>query len=95
VGIFSKFGKVSRVAGTYKDTVSSAEYLARTSFGMLAEKPADEQRKILERVTELLGRLHEAIDREVPLVVTLTMLTAIQGLDKTTRKATGDIAHAL
>ena len=32
---------------------------------MLAEKSANEQAKIEKRVTELLGRLHKAIDDEV------------------------------
>ena len=96
MGIFSKFGKVYQDAGsqTYRDTVSSAEYLARTSFGLLAEEPAGEQTKILKRVTKLLGKLHDAIDHEVPLVVTLTMLTALQALNKTMRKTADNISHA-
>jgi hypothetical protein len=56
VGIFSKFGKAYQIGGskTHKDTVSSVECLARTAFGMLAEKSANEQTKVRQRVTELL-----------------------------------------
>ena len=61
---------------------------------MLAEKSANEQAKIQKRVTELLGGLHKAIDDEVPLVVALTMLTALQALTKTMRKVADDISHA-
>ncbi len=96
MGIFSKFGKAYQDTGsqTYKDTVSSVEYLARTSSRMLAEEPAGEQTKILERVTRLLGKLHDALDHEVPLVVTLTILTALQGLNKTLQRVADDISHA-
>ncbi len=94
MGIFSKFGKTYQIGGskTYKDAVSSVEYLARTAFGMLAEKPASEQTKIQRRVIELLGRLHKAIDGEVPLVATLTMLTALQALTKTMQKVADDMS---
>ncbi len=86
--MFSKFGKAYQIGGskTHKDTVSSVECLARTAFGMLAEKSANEQTKVRQRVTELLKRLHKAVDDEVPLVVTLTMLTALQALAKTMQK---------
>jgi hypothetical protein len=80
VGIFRKFAKAYRVldSETYKETMRSAEGIARASYGMLADKSTAEQAQILERVTSLSEKVNDAVDQETPLVVALTLLTAIR-----------------
>lgn len=80
MGIFKKFGKAYKVVGseTYRETLDSVEKIAVGSYQLLADKTPDEQTQILERVTELLSKLHDATDHETPLVYSLTLLTAIR-----------------
>jgi hypothetical protein len=80
VGFFRKFSRAYRVldSETYKDTIRSAETLASASLRLLADKSAEEQTKITERVNNLSEKLYDAIDHEIPLVVSLTLLTAIR-----------------
>jgi hypothetical protein len=79
VGIFSRFSKAYRVCDstTYRETIASAEKIAAASYGLLAGKPADEQKKILERVNSLSEKPHDAVDDETPLIVALTLLMTI------------------
>jgi hypothetical protein len=56
----------------------SVKKIASSSLQILADKSAEERAKILERVTELSEKLQTAIADEIPLVVSLTLLTAIR-----------------
>ena len=83
MGIFSKFAKAYRVykSETYRETTKSVERLAGASLRLFAEKSAQDKAQILERVTELSGRLHNAIGAEIPVVVALALLTTIRTYD--------------
>jgi hypothetical protein len=80
VGFFRKLSRAYRVVDsqTYKDTIRSTETLTSASLRLLADKTAEEQTQITEPVNNLSEKLHDAIDHEIPLVVALTLLTAIR-----------------
>ena len=84
MNIFSKFKKTYRIldSETYRETISSTERLASASYRLFANKTPEEQSQILERVTELSSKLHDAIDHETPLIVALTLLTAVRAHDQ-------------
>lgn len=63
---------------TYRETMHSVEKLADASFRLFAEKPKEEQVRILTRIVGLSERVNEALGKEAPLVVALTLLTAIR-----------------
>jgi hypothetical protein len=80
VGLFDKFSKAYRAydSSTYKETMQSVEKIAGASLRLLADKSREEQTQLLGRVTELSEKLHDAIDHETPLVISLTLLMAIR-----------------
>jgi hypothetical protein len=80
VSIFRKFAKADRVYDSqpYRETMRSVEKVASSALKILNDKSAEEKAKILERVTELSEKLQDAIDHEIPLVVSLTLLSAIR-----------------
>ena len=88
MGIFGRFAKAYRVyhSETYRETIRSAETVAGASLRLFADQSAREQAQILERVTELSEKLHNAIDGEIPLVIALTLLTAIRAHEQVLKK---------
>jgi hypothetical protein len=85
VGIFRKFQKASRVyrSDTYKETMDSVERLAAASYGLITSKSPQEQADLLARVTELSEKISAAMENEVPLVISLTLLTVARVHDQT------------
>jgi hypothetical protein len=63
--------------------MDSAERLAAASYGLIASKSPQEQADLLARVTELSEKISAAVENEVPLVVALTLLTALRVHDQT------------
>lgn len=63
---------------TYCETMHSVEKLATASFRLFAEKPTGQQTKILTQMADLSKKVNEALGEESPLVVALTLLTAIR-----------------
>lgn len=90
VGLFDKVSKAYRVynSSTYKETMRSVEKIAGASFRLLADKSREEQTQIFVRMTELSEKLRDAIDHEAPLVVSLTLLTAIRVHEQALQKQT-------
>jgi len=80
VGLLSKFTKAYRVldSETYRETIKSVEKIASASYGLLADKPDEEKARILERVNNLSEKLNDAVGHETPLIVALTLLTAVR-----------------
>lgn len=62
----------------YRETMHSVEKLAGASLRLFAEKPKEEQTKLLTQMAVLSKKINEALDEESPLVVALTLLTAIR-----------------
>jgi hypothetical protein len=94
VGIFSKFAKAYRVYDSqpYRETMRSVEKVASSSLKILADKSAKEKAQILERVTELSEKLQNAIADEIPLVVSLTLLSAIRVHEQTIQHRADSLA---
>jgi hypothetical protein len=80
MGIFEKFAKAYRVhdSRTYRETIASVEKVADVCLGQLATRSEREKEQIIRRVTELSEKLQEATVGESPLVVALTLLTALR-----------------
>jgi len=82
VGIskWKMFGQFYRVhnSETYKDTMRSVDKLASTSLMLLNRKSAEEQREILARAESLTEKINDAVAEEIPLVIVLSLLTALR-----------------
>ncbi|PYT98180.1 MAG: hypothetical protein DMG38_16620 [Acidobacteria bacterium] len=63
---------------TCAEILRSADRLASASFRLFAEKSKSEQAAILARVTQLSEDLNKTLGNQPPLVVALTLLTAIR-----------------
>ena len=67
-----------RALETCAEILRSADRLASASFRLFAEKSKSEQAAILARVTQLSEDLNKTLGNQPPLVVALTLLTAIR-----------------
>jgi phenylpyruvate tautomerase PptA (4-oxalocrotonate tautomerase family) len=85
MGIFDKFVRAYRVhdTQTYRETIACVEKVASVSLGSLAGKSEEEKTQLIRRITDLSEKLHNAIDSETPLVIALTLLTAIRVHEQT------------
>lgn len=79
MGFFKKHSKENPVTETeaYTLTIKSTANLAIASYGLLAKKPPQEQTAILGRAMELALKVQNSLAAESPLLVSLTLLTAI------------------
>jgi hypothetical protein len=89
MSILDKFVKAYRVHNTqtYRETISCVEKVANFSLGSLAGKSEEEKTQLIRRITDLSEKLHDAIDSETPLVIALTLLTAIRVHEQTMHRA--------
>jgi hypothetical protein len=89
MSILDKFVKAYRVHNTqtYRETISCVEKVANFSLGSLAGKSEEEKTQLIRRITDLSEKLHDAIDFETPLVIALTLLTAIRVHEQTMHRA--------
>ena len=85
MGIFSKFAKAYRMydSQAYRETMRGIEKIVGSALKILADKSAEEKAQILERVNELNEKLQNAIADEIPLVVSLSLLSAIRVHERT------------
>jgi hypothetical protein len=85
MSIFDKFVKAYRVhdTQTYRETIACVEKVANISLGSFAGKSEEEKKQLIRRITELSEKLHDVIDSETPLVIALTLLTAIRVHEQT------------
>jgi hypothetical protein len=70
-------------AQTYRETIACVEKVASVSLSSLAGKSEEEKTQLIRRITGLSEKLHNAIDSETSLVISLTLLTAIRVQEQT------------
>jgi hypothetical protein len=89
MGILEMFVRAYRVydTRTYRETIACVERVASVSLGSLVGKSEEEKTQLIRRITVLSEKLHNAIDSETPLVIALTLLTAIRVHEQTMHRA--------
>jgi hypothetical protein len=85
MGFFNRYKDVVKARGTntYKEMMKSTDRIAAATCTLIARKPVEQQEQILARANALVEKLHDVLDHETPLVVGITLFTALHALDQT------------
>ncbi len=84
LGKWKSFFRYRRVysSRTYNDAVKCFERLTATSLLLFDGKTHEEQTVIMDRSTKLSERIAEATANEIPLVVSMALIVALQVHDQ-------------